>query len=486
MKTTFDTLNLNKALITALKVEGILEPTAIQEESIPLILDKKDIIGQSETGTGKTLAYLLPIFQALDTQKRETQGLILAPTHELALQIHRQIERLAQNSGLPVTSAVIIGNVNITRQIDKLKEKPQLIVGSSGRILELIQKRKISSQTIKTIVLDEADRLLDDHNLKTVEAVIKTTLRDRQLLSFSATMAPSILERIKALAKNPEVVRVSNQTQVAPTITHQYFLAEQRDKFEVLRKLVRIINPDRALVFINKSEEIEVTVEKLQFHGLNAVGLHGSTVKSERGKAMAEFQSGKFQLLVASDLAARGLDIHGISHVFNLDLPEDPQLYLHRVGRTGRAGQSGLAISIVNEKELGQLKKVEIQFKIHIDPKDMSKGVIIDSRIGTLNSTKKRPTPSEKFYSQKNRSQRNELTDPTPGRNQRNPSNRSVKPIDSGTLSTTNTREPKGSDRKHTPPRVNITPDHHNKSAVRAPAGWPQKSSIRKSGSRKP
>lgn len=415
MKTSFDTLRLNEALITAIKAEGILEPTAIQEMSIPLILSRKDIIGQSETGTGKTLAYLLPIFQVLDTQKRETQGLILAPTHELALQIHRQIERLSQNSGLPVTSAVIIGNVNIARQIEKLKERPHLIVGSSGRILELIQKRKISSQTIKTIVLDEADRLLDDHNQKTVEAVIKTTLRDRQLLSFSATMAPLVLERIQKLADNPEIVRVSNLTQVAPTITHQYFLTEQRDKFEALRKLVRIINPERALVFINKSEEIETTVEKLQFHGLNAVGIHGNTVKSDRGKAMTEFQSGKFQLLVASDLAARGLDIHGISHVFNLDLPEDPQLYLHRVGRTGRAGQSGIAISIVNEKELGQLKRVENRFGIHIDPKDMDKGAIIDLPQRTPTQTKTRPTPTEKIYSQKNRPQIERKNSPLEG-----------------------------------------------------------------------
>lgn len=405
MKTSFNNLNLSDSLIAALKVEGILEPTTIQEKSIPLIFSQKDMIGQSETGSGKTLAYLLPIIQALDIEKKVNQGLILAPTHELALQIHRVIERLAQNSGLPVTSAVIIGNVNIARQIEKLKEKPQLIVGSSGRILELIQKRKISSQTIKTIVLDEADRLLDDHNLKTVEAVIKTTLRDRQLLSFSATMAPLILERIKRLANNPEVVRVSNLTQVAATITHQYFLSEQRDKFEALRKLVRIINPERALVFINKSEEIETTVEKLQFHGLNAVGIHGSTVKSERGKAMTEFQNGKFQILVASDLAARGLDIHGISHVFNLDLPEDPQLYLHRVGRTGRAGQSGIAISIVNEKELGQLKRVENRFGISIESKDMNKGVIIDPRQITPTQTKIGPTLTERNYSQKNRPQ---------------------------------------------------------------------------------
>lgn len=414
MKTSFKALNLSEALITALQKEGILEPTAIQEKSIPLILSNKDLVGQSETGTGKTLAYLLPMFQNIDSQKRETQGLILTPTHELALQIQRQIERLADYSGLPVTSAAIIGNVNIARQIDKLKEKPQLIVGSTGRILELIQKRKITAQTIKTIVLDEADRLLDDHNIKTVEAVIKTTLRDRQLLCFSATLASTTLDRIKALAKNPEIIHVTEQTQVAATITHQFFIAEQREKFEVLRKLIRIINPERALIFINKSEEIEATVEKLRFHGLNAIGIHGSTVKSDRGRAMTEFRGGKFQLLVASDLAARGLDIQNITHVFNLDQPEDPQLYLHRVGRTGRAGKSGVAISIVNEKELGQLKRVENLFKIHIDAKEMFKGLIIDPQTKTPSPFNKRPIPAEKSHSQKNRSQTDSTTKQTP------------------------------------------------------------------------
>lgn len=404
MKVSFQALNLSETLIMALQKEGIHEPTAIQEKSIPVILARKDLVGQSETGTGKTLAYLLPMVQSVDTQKKETQGLILAPTHELALQINQQIERLAQNTGLSITSAAIIGNVNINRQIDKLKEKPHLIVGSSGRILELIQKRKINAQTIKTIVLDEADRLLDDHNYKTVEAVIKTTLRDRQLLCFSATIAPKVLERINLLAKEPEWVRVTQQAQVATTITHQVFLAEQRDKFDVLRKLVRIINPNRALVFINKSEEIEITVEKLRFHDLNAVGIHGSTLKSDRGKAMSEFRGGKFQLLVASDLAARGLDIQGITHVFNLDQPEDPQLYLHRVGRTGRAGQSGVAISIVNERELGLLRRIENQFKIHIEPKAMYKGEIIDPRPHRQNSNKKRLAPPEKNHSLKSQS----------------------------------------------------------------------------------
>ncbi|HUS89898.1 MAG TPA: DEAD/DEAH box helicase [Desulfosporosinus sp.] len=380
MQTSFDQFGLDESLVAALKQEGIVEPTAIQVQTIPFILETRDVVGQSETGTGKTLAYLLPIFQKIDTLKRETQAMILTPTHELAIQIQREIEILANNSGLAVTSAAIIGNVNITRQIEKLKEKQHIIVGSSGRILELIQKKKISSQTIKTMVLDEADRLLDENNSQTVKAVIKTTLRRTQLLLFSATLPTVTLQRAAELLKNPEVVRVTDKVMIAPTITHMYFLAEQRDKIEVLRKLVRMVIPPRALIFINKSEEIEKMVEKLKFHGLEAEGIYGGASKINRRKAMDEFKSGKISLLVASDLAARGLDIKGITHIFNLDLPEDPQLYLHRVGRTGRAGESGIAISIVSAKEVSHIKRLESMFEIRISPKEMVLGKIVDPR----------------------------------------------------------------------------------------------------------
>lgn len=373
---SFEHLGIHSLLLEALQKEGIVEPTEIQKTTIPLILENQDVVGQSETGSGKTLAYLLPILQKIDLLKKENQALILTPTHELALQVQHQIQSLSQHLGGTITSAAIIGNVNITRQIEKLKEKPHVIVGSAGRILELIQKRKISSQTLKTIVLDEADRLIDEKNIQTVKAVIKTTLKDRQLLLFSATLSPETLERASGFLKEPSVVRVTEKATVAPTIVHQYFVCEQREKFDLLRKLVHHLEPARALIFINKSEEIEKTVEKLKFHGLDAEAISGSSHKGERRKAMEDFRTGKIHLLVASDIAARGLDIKDITHIFNLDIPEDPQLYLHRVGRTGRAGQSGLAISLVAEKELPFIHKIEKTFKISIPLKKLSHGKV--------------------------------------------------------------------------------------------------------------
>lgn len=376
---SFEQLGIIASLVRGLKNIGIKTPTDIQSQIIPLALDRKNVVGQSATGTGKTLAYILPIIQNIDIDKREVQSIILAPTHELAIQIERQIEEVVKNAGLMIRSASIIGNVNIVRQIEKLKEKPHIIVGSSGRILELIQKRKISAQTVKTVVLDEADRLLDEKNFDSVNAVIKTTLRDRQLMMFSATMSAASENRIRELMPQPVIVNVKNQVMVPEGIEHMYFVTEQRDKVELLRKLIRNLEVKRALVFVKKSDEIDIITAKLNYHGLKAVGLKGNSLKNDRKEAIESFRRGKIQLLVASDLAARGLDIPGVTHVFNFDLPEEPQVYLHRVGRTGRAGQSGTAISLVTKYEVTAIKKLEKIFKLNITAKNIIKGKVIDA-----------------------------------------------------------------------------------------------------------
>lgn len=381
MTNSFDKLGIISNLIEGLKKEGINEPTPIQEKTIPFILENKDVIGQSQTGSGKTLAYLLPLFQRIDNSKREMQAIILAPTHELVMQIDKQIKLLSQNSELPVTSTTIIGDVNITRQMEKLKEKPHIIVGSAGRILELIKKRKINSQTVKTIVIDEGDLLLDINNLIRVKDVIKTTMKDRQLLLFSATINDKTLGIAKNLMKDPEIVRIEETRILNPNISHLYFLAEQRDKIEVLRKLVASIKPEKGIVFINKADEIQITTAKLNYHHIESYSLYGTASKEDRKNALEGFRSGKYQLLIASDLAARGLDITDVTHIFNLDLPENSKEYLHRVGRTSRAGKSGTAISIIAPNELKLIKRYENDFNIKIKPKEIYEGVIVDKGI---------------------------------------------------------------------------------------------------------
>lgn len=380
MEQTFEGMHLNRSLVEALKLVDITVPTEIQQKVIPEAQKSNDLIFQSETGTGKTLAYLLPLFEKIDIEKKEMQALILVPTHELAIQVIRVIEMLSLNSELKVSSTPVIGDVNITRQVDKLRTKPHIIVGTAGRILELIQKKKISAHTIKTIIIDEADRLLDDSNIEGIKAVVKTTLKERQIMMCSASMSARTIERAKLLMKDPRVIKSKNVIEVPDTIDHIYFVAEQRDKIEVLRKLVRIINPPKAIAFFGNAEDIAEAAEKLKYHKLRADGLHGSNVKSDRKKTMDDFKSGRLQLLIASDIAARGLDIEGVTHIFNVNIPERSMEYLHRAGRTGRNGNEGVAISIVTEKEIPFIKQYENELRISIIPKSMYNGAIVEYR----------------------------------------------------------------------------------------------------------
>jgi ATP-dependent RNA helicase DeaD len=381
MEHRFETLNLSTQVIEGLKKQEITQPTEIQNSVIPLALEGKDIVGQSHTGSGKTLAYLLPLFERIETDKREMQVIILTPTIELALQVEQQIKLLAANSELPVTSANIVGQVNIKRQIEKLKEKPHFIVGSTGRILELIKLRKINTQTVKTIVIDEADRLLDKDNYDHVKNVINTTMKSRQLMLFTASLNQATIDLAKQIMNNPEIIQLSGKQKVSTTIEHHYFVVDdQRDKIDMLRKLMASINPEKALVFQNKSDLIETLTNKLQYHHLNAFALYGNASKEDRRMALQGFRSGKIQILVASDIAARGLDIENLTHIFNFDLPHDAKDYLHRVGRTGRKGNLGTAITIVTKNEVRVIKKFERELKITIQEKEIFKGVIQDAK----------------------------------------------------------------------------------------------------------
>lgn len=384
MNESFQNLGIGQPLAEALAKMGITEPTDIQQEAIPAVLTGRDVVGRSATGTGKTLAYLLPLVAKIDPTRRENQAIILAPTHELAIQIQRHLEALLSHAGLPVTAAPLIGNANIMRQIDKLKEKPHILIGSAGRILELIQKRKITIAAIKTIVLDEADRLLDEHNRDAVKAIIRTTLKERQILLFSATITEQTLEQARSFLRDPALVAVEGRPDVAATIRHMYVVCEKRDKVEVLRKLVHSTDMQQGLVFLNRSEDMEMMASKLNFHGLVAACLHGTFTQAERKKALDDFRRGRALLLVASDVAARGLDIRGIDFVYNLDLPEDPELYLHRVGRTGRAGDIGYAMSIATATEVELIHKYERVLGINIAPKFIRDGQVRDASHRTL------------------------------------------------------------------------------------------------------
>ncbi len=364
---SFEKFNINKKLITGLEKQNITKPTKIQEAVINIALENKDVIGQSLTGSGKTLAFLLPMMERIDSDSKDLQGLIIAPTHELVVQINQQILELSRNSGLGIKSATIIGNVNIKRQIDKLKKKPHIVVGTTGRLLKLIQMGKLKAHKISTLVIDEADRMLDENNIDGVKKVLKTTLKDRQVMVFSASINDEAIKEANDFMKDPEIIFIDDN-EIAPSITHYSLFCERRDKPELLRKLIYSLKPKRALVFINKESIIEDVVKKLKYHKYNVLSLHGSASKQDRKKAMDDLKSGKAQVVIASDLAARGLDIKDVTHIFNLDLSEDEKSYLHRVGRTGREGKEGFVFSLVTEYEENYLRRLERKYTIEVHP----------------------------------------------------------------------------------------------------------------------
>lgn len=362
----FIELGVSENLADVLKKQGIENPMPVQAAVIPKILGGGNLVAQAPTGTGKTLAYLLPVLQGLDAASRDVQAVILAPTYELAMQIAGIARELTQGAGLGLKVQGLIGGANIARQMDKLKDKPQLIVGSAGRILELAQKNKLKLHNVKMLVLDEFDRLFDDQNIDNTAAVVRLLPAERQVVLVSATAPKKALERADFL-QHPEVIKVEEDSAAQDRRENLYRMTPFRNKVETVRHLARRLEVKRGLVFINKVFDAERILAQLRYEGFMVGTLLGHNNKQARQKAVADFKAGRIKLLLSTDLAARGLDIPAVDYVFNLDLPENAQVYLHRAGRTARAGAKGTVITLADNKEaykLAQLeKKLGIEFK---------------------------------------------------------------------------------------------------------------------------
>lgn len=405
IKNGFVPLGLSPALLSALEKQDITQPTEIQHKLVPELLAGKDVIGRSETGSGKTLAYLLPIFERLDLSVRGTQAIILTPTHELAAQVFRQAELLQENSGIDAGCALLIGAAGIARQMERLKSKPRIVIGSTGRILDLIRRRKIQAHLVKIIVLDEGDRLLEDGNIADVREVVRATLKERQIAILSASIGAETKERAAWLMK-PDFAVVEAESAVVPKgLSHYYILSPPREKFVNLRKILAGEKPEKAIVFLNNPENIEVTVDKLCYHGIKAAGIYGTAGKLERKTALEDFREGRVSVLVASDIGSRGLDIEGVTHIINLDVPEEPTHYLHRAGRCGRKGLPGTAITIVTPYERRWVHKYEKAWGLQFVQKEMSYGQLVNSSKTKKDiakpAKKKTPPSAEKRPEQK-------------------------------------------------------------------------------------
>jgi len=373
---TFSELGILPTLTVALEKQKITEPTRIQTLAIPVIAEGRDAYIHSETGSGKTLAYLLPLFSRLDLKLDNTQLVIVAPTHELALQIHRQTCDLSQNSGLPVRSILLIGATSIERQVEKLKKKPHVAVGSAGRIRELLELGKLKAHTVKAIVLDEADVLLERESVEATRKIVLAAPRNRQILFVSATEGTSCADAASELA--PEHVVL--QTEPAPmnaNIEHLFIVCEERDKPDVLRRLLHAMAPERALAFVHRNVTAETVAAKLAHHKVPIVDLHAAFEKTDRKQAMDSFRSGRAQVMIASDVAARGLDIAGVTHVFNLDAPSQSKAYLHRVGRTARAGANGTAVSLFTAPETRLVRRYQEELGVVLREVRLREGRVI-------------------------------------------------------------------------------------------------------------
>ncbi len=356
---------------------GFSSPTEIQKQAIPQILDGEDVIAESPTGTGKTIAYLLPMLQKINPENQNIQVLILAPSHELVMQIFGEIQKWT--TGSDIRGVALIGGANIKKQVEKLKTHPQIVVGTTGRLLELIKMKKLKMHEVKTIVIDEFDMLIAQEHISNVKDIIKTTLKERQLLFFSATLSKNVEQIANELAMEPKLLRIQKDQSLSANVNHIYFISEQREKIDLLRSLTHSI-PMKALAFVQNARKISEVEAKLKYKGIALEVLAGEGDKSERKQSLENFRKGKISLLLATDVAARGLDIDGLSHVIHFDIPHDVKQYIHRSGRTGRMGGTGTVISIITKNEERFIHEYSTELGISFRKKALYKGKVIDVR----------------------------------------------------------------------------------------------------------
>ena len=372
----FNALGMSPAWVDALAAEGISEPTQIQRHAIPVVMEGRDTYVSSETGTGKTLAYLLPLLEQLDATAKTLQVMVLVPTHELALQIQRQMRTLVQAAGSDIRSQVLVGGTSLRRQQEQLKAKPHLIAGTPERVLELVNMHKLKVHTVRCVVIDEADRMLTDPVLGTVQAILHATPGRRQLVFVSATQQAQSRQRAGMLARNLAMVDTGGGKMSGST-EHLYAVTEERKKPELLRRLIHAIMPERALVFVHRNARAEELAGKLAFHKVRAVCIHGAAGKVARQNALRAFCSGEAQVLISSDLFARGMDLPGVTHVFNLDPPTQSQDYLHRAGRTGRAGAQGCSVLLLDPRETRLVSRYTRELGIELQPIRLERGAVV-------------------------------------------------------------------------------------------------------------
>lgn len=393
-KTKFSTYQLKPFINKAIEAIGFYEPTEIQERLIPTVLKGESAIGQSQTGTGKTHSYVLPVLHKINPMKQEVQAVITAPTRELATQIYQEVLKVTEhaNEGEEITSRLFIGGTDKVRTIEKLKTQPHIVVGTPGRINDLVKEQALFVHTASMYVVDEADLMLDMGFLEDVDQIGARMPEKLQMLVFSATIPEKLKPFLKKYMENPKYIHIEPKQLTAAKIEHILLPSRHREKSTLVYEALKLYNPYLAIVFTNTKKKAEEVATALTHKGLKVGRIHGDLSPRERKRMMKQITDLEFQYIVATDLAARGIDIPGISHVINYELPTDLDFYVHRVGRTARAGNSGIALTIYepsDEDALNRLEKLGIEFK-HIDIK---KGEL--SELEDRNRRKKRTKQSD-------------------------------------------------------------------------------------------
>ena len=363
----FEDLELDAKIMRAITDMGFEAASPIQGQAIPLELQGLDIIGQAQTGTGKTAAFGIPLLQKIDPKNKKPQAIILCPTRELAIQVSEEIRRLAKYMhGVKVLP--IYGGQEIGRQIRSLKDGVQVIIGTPGRVMDHMRRKTVKMDQIHTVVLDEADEMLNMGFLEDMETILSALPEERQTLMFSATM-PQAIQRIAAnFQKDPQIVRVVKKELTVPKVTQYYYEVKPKNKLEVMCRLLDLYDPKLSVVFCNTKKQVDELVQGLQGRGYFAEGLHGDLKQEQRDRVMRAFRTGRTDILVATDVAARGIDVDDVEAVFNYDVPQDDEYYVHRIGRTGRAGREGKAFNLVVGQEVYKLREIQRYCKTRIIP----------------------------------------------------------------------------------------------------------------------
>ncbi len=354
---TFSQLNLSQSILNAIKDIGYEEPTPIQAQAIPLIMEGKDVVGQAQTGTGKTAAFGIPALELVDPEFNDVQVLVLCPTRELANQVADELTKLSAYQKLRILP--IYGGQSLERQIKALRRGVHIIIGTPGRVMDHIERRTLNLENVAMVVLDEADEMLDMGFREDIELILTKVPADRQTIMFSATMPSLIMKLTKRFQRDPQLVKTIHKKVTVPNVEQSYFEVKFHTKPEVLCRLIDIYDVKSSLVFCNTKRAVDELVDTLKTRGYLADGLHGDMKQQQRERVMASFRKGDIETLVATDVAARGIDVENIEVVFNYDLPQDEESYVHRIGRTGRAGRQGRAFTFVTGREIYKLKSIQ-------------------------------------------------------------------------------------------------------------------------------